>query len=113
MKLLTSLLNVPYQAFKIVEGVDVYHYTAPPTKEAPYAIWQEEADDSFNADNRKTERSLSGILDYYTLNDGMIDGNLDALEDAMQTMGATWQLTAVQYEDSTNLIHFSWDWSVT
>lgn len=112
MKLLTSLLDIPYQAFKAVHGVDVYHYTAPPTKEAPYAIWQEEADNGFYTDFKKSERSLSGILDYYTLNDGLIDSNLDTLEQAMQDMGASWELTAVQFEESTNLVHFSWDWSV-
>lgn len=113
MKLLTSLLDIPYTIFKNVQGVDVYHYTAPPEKEAPYAVWQEEADNSFNSDNRKSERSLSGILDYYTLNDGLIDSNLDVLEQAMLDMGASWELTAVQFEDATNLVHFSWDWSVS
>ena len=110
MKLLTSLLDLPYQIFKDLEDVDVYHYTKPTEKEAPYAVWMENGDESFNSDNQKSERVLEGTLDYYTLND--LDPALDALESAMLEMGAAWQLSSVQFEDETNLIHYTWDWQV-
>lgn len=110
MKLLTSLLDLPYQIFKSIEDVDVYHYHKPAEKEAPYAIWKEENDTSFSSDNQKSERGLQGILDYYTLDD--LDPALDKLEKAMIEMGASWMLTSSQFEEDTNLIHYSWDWTV-
>ena len=110
MTYLTNLLNIPYQVFASLEDVDVYHYHAPNNKEAPYAIWKEENDESFCSDNRRSERVIAGILDYYTLDD--MDPNLDVLEQALESFGASWKLTASQFEDETNLIHYSWDWQV-
>lgn len=110
MKYLTQLLDLPYQIFKTIEGVDVYHYEKPAAKQAPYAIWKEEGDESFNSDNQKSERGLQGILDYYTLDD--MDPALDELEKAMEKMGASWQLTSSQIEENTHLKHYSWDWTV-
>lgn len=113
MKLLTELLEIPFDGFKVIEDVNVYHYIKPSSVQAPYAVWQEENDNSFYSDNGKSERSLDGILDYYTPLSNGIDSGLDVLEQAMINMGATWQLTAVQFESDTNLIHYSWDWSVS
>ena len=110
MTYLTSLLNKPMTIFAELEGVDVFHYNKPPETEAPYGVWKEEGDTSINSDNQRSERTLEGILDYYTLDD--IDPALDKLEEAMSKMGASWKLVSVQHEDDTNLNHYSWDWSV-
>ena len=112
MMLLTQLLEIPFETFGALEDINIYHYFKPSTIKAPYATWQEENDDAFYSDNGKSERSLNGILDYYTEVKDSIDSNLDVLEQALIDMGASWQLTAVQYEIETNLIHYSWDWSV-
>lgn len=112
MMLLTQLLEIPFTTFGEIEDVNIYHYRKPSTVKAPYAVWQEENDDSFYSDNGKSERSLNGILDYYTTVNNDIDPNLDTLEQALIDMGASWALTATQYEADTNLIHYSWDWSV-
>lgn len=110
MKLLTSLLDLPYQIFKDLEDVDVYHVRKPADKETPYAVWIESGDASFNSDNQRSERVLEGTLDFYTLED--LDPALDLLEEAMCKMGASWQLVAVQDEPETNLIHYTWEWTV-
>lgn len=108
MKLLTKLLEAPVEAFKDLNYV--FHYNKPTNTQAPYAVWTEQAEDSFHADNEKAERSLTGVLDFYTQTEG--DSKLDDLETALISMGATWSLTSVQYEEDTMLIHFTWDWSV-
>ena len=108
MKLLTKLLEEPIVAFKDLNYV--FHYNKPANTTAPYAVWIEQAEESFNSDNQKAERSLTGVLDFYTQTE--CDPKLDELETALASMGATWTLSSVQYEEDTLLIHFSWDWSV-
>lgn len=108
MTLLTTLLEKPIKAFKDLKFV--YHYFKPAKVKAPYAVWLEHTDDSFNADNEKAERVLNGIIDYYTQTEN--DSNLDLIEGAMNSMSSSWSLVAVQYEEDTMLIHFSWEWSV-
>lgn len=109
MKLLTKLLEAPIDAFK---GFDyVFHYFKPANIQAPYAVWTEQGEESFFADNGKGERSLSGVLDFYTQTEA--DSKLDDLEEALQSMGASWYLSSVQFEEDTMLIHFTWDWSVS
>ena len=109
MTYLTTLLSKPKEAFKNLNYV--HHYTKPSGVSAGYAIWKEDNEERFEADNRKAERALNGTLDYYTLHD--FDPNLDSLELALESMGATWALVSTFYEDETHLIHYSWDWSVT
>ena len=89
----------------------VYHYLKPAALDSPYAVWKEESDSGFNSDNVKSERALNGIIDFYTQTE--CDTKLDDIEKALDSMGATWTLTSVQFEDDTDLIHYSWDWSVT
>ena len=108
MKLLSSLLAEPIEAFKDLDYV--YHYFKPATVQAPYAVWIEQNDNSFNADNEKAERCLEGIIDFYTQTEA--DAKIDEIESALSSMGGSWGLTSVQYEEDTALIHFSWDWSV-
>ena len=109
MKSLTELLSVPISIFEPLGFV--YHYFKPAEVEAPYAVWAEINEDSFNADNAKSERQLNGTIDFYSLEEA--DSKLDEIEGALASMGATWTLSSVQFEEDTNLIHTSWDWSVT
>ena len=64
MKLLTKLLEAPIDAFKNKDFV--FHYFKPANIQAPYAVWIDQGEESFWADNGKGERSLSGTLDFYT-----------------------------------------------
>lgn len=106
MKYLTQLLEGPKEAFDELNYC--FHYRRPEGFEAPYAVWTESDDDSFNANNKKGERVLNGTLDFFTLKP---DSKLDELEAAMEAFEASWGLTAVQFEEETNLIHYSWEWS--
>jgi hypothetical protein len=108
MKYLTDLLKIPREEFGKLDHV--FHYLKPECQHEPYAVWQETTESSFHSDNKKSERILEGILDYFTTEED--DSFLDTLEAAMDAMGASWTLSAVQFEEQTNLIHFSWDWQV-
>ncbi len=109
MKSLTSLLSEPITVFGQLGFV--YHYHKPDATQAPYAVWTETDEESFNADNAKSERQLNGTIDFYSLTEA--DSKLDEIETALAKLGATWTLASVQFEEDTNLIHTSWDWSVT
>lgn len=109
MKSLTQLIAIPKTEFSKLSYC--YHYHKPVKVVAPYAVWQEQDEASFNADNSKGERALEGIIDFYTKTEG--DTKLDEIENALIAMGAAWQLTSVLFEEESNLIHFSWDWSVS
>lgn len=109
MKSLTELLSVPISIFETLGFA--YHYFKPAEVEAPYAVWAEINEESFNSDNAKSERQLNGTIDFYSLEEA--DSKLDEIEGALASIGATWTLSSVQFEEDTNLIHFSWDWSVT
>lgn len=109
MKSLTELLSEPISIFGSLEFV--YHYFKPAEVEAPYAVWAEINEESFNSDNAKSERQLNGTIDFYSLEEA--DSKLDDIEQALASMGATWTLSSVQFEEDTNLIHTSWDWSVS
>ena len=54
---------------------------------------------------------LNGTIDFYSLEEA--DSKLDDIENALASLGATWTLSSVQFEEDTNLIHTSWDWSVS
>ena len=90
-----------------VGGDIVYHYRRPAGMKR-YIVWQEEAEDSpFSANNNKQEICLTGSIDLYTPNeyDQMID-NIEAALSQANRIQAT--ISAVQYEDETGLIHYTW-----
>lgn len=83
-----------------------YHYFHT-VKNAPYIIWAEDGEaDSLNTDNHKTEQVLSVDVDYFTKVE--YDPQVDAIQALFDTQGWRWALTAVQFEDDTGLIHFTW-----
>lgn len=89
-----------------------WHYTKPERERFPYAIWTEYSEDgSMPANNRKKIQPISITLDYFTQTefDQEIDRIQDALNDADQIQ---FELTDIQFEEETNVIHYSWNVSV-
>lgn len=98
-------------ALTSIDGLSIYHYWHP-RLQAPYCIWAEDGEgDSLWANNHQKEQVINGTIDYFTKED------LDPMVDIIQTKlneveGLGWSLDSVMYEDETNLIHYSWDWSI-
>lgn len=85
-----------------------WHYVKPERERFPYAIWTEFSEEgSLPANNRKKIQPISITLDYFTQQefDQEIDRIQDALNDADQIQ---FELTDIQYEEETNVIHYSW-----
>lgn len=108
-----SLQSKLYQlgtAFATLTG-NVYHYWRP-VKSVPCIIWAEEGEDtSFHSNNRKSEQRIIGSVDLFTKTE--FDPLMDRVQETLDDLGVTWTLDSVQYEDDTNLIHYSWRWGVT
>lgn len=106
-----SLLTKIRDALTSIEGLAVYHYWHP-RLQAPFCIWQEEMEgDSLWGDNHKKEFVLTGTIDYYTLTE--FDTNVDEIQNALNGIeNCGWSLASVDFEQETNLIHYSWDWEI-
>lgn len=88
-----------------------HHYWRPGLK-APFLVWAEDGESgSEYANDRKTCQALSGTTDYYTRIE--YDPVCEKIQEALEQIGAYWELNSVQYEEDTGLIHYEWTWRLT
>lgn len=90
-----------------IDGLKVYHYWRPRLN-APFCIWAEDGEgNSLHTNNKKSEQVITGSIDYFTLQE--FDPNIDKIQEALNnTEDVAWSLNSVQFEDTTNLIHYEW-----
>lgn len=86
-----------------------YHYWRP-KMDPPYLVWTEDGDRVLRADAAAAEQGFTGRADYYTRTE--FDRNIDAIQGALDGLGAWRKLILVDYEEETGLIHYSWDWEL-
>lgn len=86
-----------------------YHYLRPKV-EFPCIVWQEDGENSFEAGNIKAEQAITGTTDYFTQEE--YDPAIDGIQAAHNALKIAWELSSVQYEEETNLIHYEWRWEV-
>lgn len=85
---------------------NVGHYTAWDDT-APYIVWAEDSEvDSLEADDYKAGQTIEGSIDLFTRNED--DPLIESLPRALNSAGVGWNLSSVQYEDETKLIHYEW-----
>lgn len=106
-----SQLRKIRDALTSIEGLTVYHYWHPRLN-APYCIWAEDGEgESLHTGNHKTEQVITGTIDYFTHVD--FDETVDSIQDALNNLeNCGWELSSVQYEEDTNLIHYEWDFEI-
>ena len=76
-----------------------------------YFVWQEDGERDLLADNRHTEKAVTGTTDLYTKRE--FDPWKDQFESSLNsTKGVTWYLNSVQFEEETELWHYEWRWTV-
>ena len=111
MKSMQNLLRNLYEALNGIENLECYHYEKAEDCSVPYAVWQEDGEDSsFHANNRKEEQNIAGTVDLFTKTE--FDPLVDEVQETLEGLGVTWSLNAVAYEDETKMIHYTWDWGV-
>lgn len=92
-------------------GVQIRHYWRSGLK-APFFVWAETGDGGDRwTDNRRKYRNVGGTADYFTSKE--FDANVDTIEAMFDDLGFSWSLDTVDFEEDTNLIHYSWIWSVS
>lgn len=84
-----------------------YHYWRT-MRRLPYLIWAEDGTEDFSADNRTAEQCFTGTADYFTKTE--FDPAIDDIQRVMGDAAIKYTLEAVQYEEETNLIHYTWRW---
>ena len=87
-----------------------FHYWHPAGTVAPYLVWKEDGDSNLWAGNGAAELAITGTVDYFTNIE--YDPALDLITAALESVGASWYLNSVQFEDQTNLIHHEWVFEV-
>lgn len=73
-----------------------------------YFVWQEETGQDFLADNHHAETGIYGSTDLFTTQE--FDPWKLAFEQSMEAAGAAWKLNSVDYEETTNIYHYYWQW---
>lgn len=95
--------------FKSISSV-IHHYKRVETS-APFGVWAEQFETNSDfADNWKTTQGINVQLDYFTQTE--FDPVIDSLQAYMNENGYPWNLDSVQFEDDTNLIHYSWSLTI-
>ena len=106
---LQNKLRTLYEPF-LTLSCDVRHFKRQ--FNFPYVVWAEDGEsDSFDSDNRKTEQTITGTVDLFTKTE--FDPLADDVQRILDEEGVAWSLTTVQYEDDTNLIHYTWRWEIS
>lgn len=110
MTALSMKLKIVRDALTAVSQ-NVSHYRRPPNLEG-WIIWQEDSESgSFKAGNHLAEQQIHGTIDYFTKTEyDQTADDVQTVLDAVSRIG--WQLSSVQYEDETGLIHYEWDFWV-
>lgn len=111
MTLQTKLSTFGEILAEVVENL--YHYWRPNMK-APFAVWREDGENtSFHGNNHKEEQAVAGYLDYFTKTefDPVVD-TIQATLNSVTDITVAWRLNTVDYEEDTNLIHWSWEWVI-
>jgi hypothetical protein len=109
MKSINQLLRDFNSEITEIDDLKVYHYEAEDMDLAPYVVWTEQSeDDAFHSDNKKDEQVIPVIIDFYTQEE--FDPFIDEIQECINGIeNASWRLSAVDYEDSTKLIHYQWE----
>lgn len=90
---------------------NVGHYEAL-GKEDQYIVWAEDGGgNKLSGDNMLLGQSIQGQIHYYTRMED--DPNVDAIGDALKKAKISFYLDAVQYEDETKYIHYTWVFEVS
>ena len=88
----------------------VFHYWRPDS--FPYLVWREDMEgESFHAGNHKEEQAIHCVADYYTKTE--YDPNIDVIQEVLNYLECPWRIEAVQYEEDTELIHYTWEFEVS
>ena len=110
---MTSLnLNDTLRYFKnvIIEACNrTWHYERPANEDFPFAVWTEYTEENaLHANNQKKSQPVTIMLHYFTQTE--FDETIDAIQNTLNAApGISFELTDIQFEEDTHVIHYSWN----
>ena len=76
-----------------------------------YIVWEEDGGKDLLADNRHSERAMTGTADLFTKQE--FDPMVYMIGEAFDDYGICWRLASTQYEDETGYWHYEYEWETT
>lgn len=88
----------------------VYHFDASGAT-GNYIVWAEDgASEVLWADDRMKNQTLTGTIDYFTKTE--YDSTFGTIQAALDTLGISYRLNSIQFEEDTKYIHYEWTWEM-
>lgn len=108
MTLQSKLKRIGAALAEVVPNCKHYYRTV---KNPPFLCWSEGGEvESFSSGNHKTEQVIGGSVDFFTLTE--YDPLADAIQAKLNALGVAWRLDSTDFEEETNLIHYTWSFEV-
>lgn len=92
----------------VQNGYKFAHFAWSHAPEGDYGTWGEDIGNEFTAGNVVAETVMNGFVDYFTRDDS--GAPKETIEKAMTDEGIVFHLDAVQYENDTGYIHYTWEY---
>lgn len=90
---------------------NVGHYEAL-KKDDSYIVWAEDGGAAqLSGDNQMLNQAVTGLIHYFTRAEE--DVNASKIQNALNASRISFALQAVQYEDDTKYIHYTWAFEVS
>lgn len=90
------------------KGYKFAHYSWSHAPSGDYGTWSELGSTEFKAGGLVVEQVMDGVVDYFTRDDS--GQPQKDIQKAMTDAGIVFTLGAIQYENDTGYIHYSWDY---
>lgn len=92
----------------VQNGYKFAHFAWSHAPEGDYGTWGEDSGNEFTAGDVVAETVMNGFVDYFTRDDS--GAPKETIENAMTDEGIVFHLDAVQYENDTGYIHYTWEY---
>lgn len=92
----------------VQNGYKFAHFAWSHAPEGDYGTWGEDSGNEFTAGDVVAETVMNGFIDYFTRDDSGTPK--ETIQKAMTDEGIVFHLDAVQYENDTGYIHYTWEY---
>lgn len=108
MSVITKLKTVRDALNDVHDNVN--HYSSD-SRGNEYIVWSEDGEgDSLHLDNSKNPQIITGTIDFFTTEE--YSPVIDRIQKSLENSGITYVLNSVQYEDTTQYIHYEWRFEI-
>lgn len=108
MSIITKLKTVRDALNDVHDNVNHYSSAA---RSNEYIVWSEDGEgDSLHLDNSKNTQIITGTIDFYTTEE--YSPVIDRIQKSLENHGITYALNSVQYEETTQFIHYEWRFEI-